>query len=101
MGYEVVLVSTGEEAVKKYKNAYEDNKKFKFVILDLTLHNGMNGIDTLQKLLKIDNDIIAIASSGYSDDPVMADPKKYGFKDVLPKPYTYNELNDILLRLLG
>jgi hypothetical protein len=31
--------------------------------------------------------VLAIVSSGYSDDPVMAKPASYGFAAVLPKPY--------------
>ena len=41
------------------------------VILDLTIPGGMDCKETLAELLKIDPDIIAIASSGYSNDPVM------------------------------
>ena len=33
-----------------------------------------------------------IVSSGYSDAPVMADHRRYGFADVLPKPYRIEEL---------
>ena len=31
-------------------------------------------------------------SSGYSNDPVMAEFEKYGFVGVLPKPYNLEEL---------
>jgi two-component system, cell cycle sensor histidine kinase and response regulator CckA len=43
-------------------------------------------------LLKIDPHVKAIASSGYSDDPVMAAPEKFGFKGKLNKPYLQHEL---------
>ena len=40
-----------------------------------------------EKLRQMDPEVLAIVSSGYSDDPVMAKPAAYGFAAVLPKPY--------------
>ena len=42
----------------------------------------------------------AIVSSGYSNDPIMADFKKYGFCGVVSKPYTIGELSQVLYRTL-
>ena len=53
---------------------------------------GMGGKDALQELLKYDPSIRAIASSGYSNDPVMANPRTYGFCATLPKPYDIPDL---------
>ena len=41
----------------------------------------------MEKLRGLDPEVVAIVSSGYSDDPVMAKPAAYGFTAVLPKPY--------------
>jgi CheY-like chemotaxis protein len=43
----------------------------------------------------------AIVSSGYSDDPVMANPEHFGFSGVLPKPYQPKELISLVRRLLN
>jgi DNA-binding NarL/FixJ family response regulator len=66
------------------------------VILDLTVPGAMGGKDTLARLLEIDPQVKAIVSSGYSDDPIMADFLKYGFRGVLAKPYQVSELSKIL-----
>jgi two-component system cell cycle sensor histidine kinase/response regulator CckA len=50
----------------------------------------------LSRLLEIDPDATAIVSSGYSNDPVMADYSKYGFKGVIVKPYLVDELKSVL-----
>jgi CheY-like chemotaxis protein len=42
-----------------------------------------------------------IASSGYSDDPVMAAPTQFGFSACLRKPFRLNELADLLTRLIA
>ena len=66
------------------------------MILDLTVPGGMGGKETMEKLLKIDPQVKAIVSSGYSDDPIMADPQKYGFSGVIAKPYKVMDLSKIL-----
>ena len=43
--------------------------------------------EAIQGLLKIDPQVKAIVSSGYSDDPIMADFQKYGVSEVIAKPY--------------
>jgi CheY-like chemotaxis protein len=58
----------------------------------------MGGKEALQKLLEFDPEVKALASSGYSSDPVMADYRSYGFQGVIAKPYTVEELGRALAR---
>ncbi len=87
MGHEVTLASDGETAVKEYKNAFAAGKPFDIIILDLTIPGGMGGKDVAKKLKQFDPDVRAIVSSGYADDPVVANFKEYGFSATLSKPY--------------
>jgi CheY-like chemotaxis protein len=86
-GFEVVESAEGTETVKLYQEAMGEGRTFDLVILDLSIPNGMGGVRTMEKLRAMDSDVVAIVSSGYSDDPVMAKPAAYGFTAVLPKPY--------------
>jgi hypothetical protein len=43
----------------------------------------------------------AIVSSGYSNDPVMAEYGRYGFAAAVPKPYRLNDLVQVLHDLVG
>jgi two-component system, cell cycle sensor histidine kinase and response regulator CckA len=91
-GHEAVFAADGADAVRAYSAARQSGRPFDLVIFDLTVPGGMGGKDALQELLKLDPDIRAIASSGYSSDPVMANPRTYGFCTSLPKPYDIPDL---------
>ena len=96
----VVCVSGGEAAVSKYKEAKLAGDSFDVVILDLIIPGGMGGKETVEALRRIDPDVKAIVSSGYSNDPVMAEFTQYGFKGVVPKPYSVEELLKIVGNIL-
>ncbi|WP_395719274.1 response regulator [Prosthecobacter sp.] len=86
-GFEVAESAEGGETVRLYQDSLNQGRSFDLVILDLSIPNGMGGVRTMEKLRAIDPEVFAIVSSGYSDDPVMANPASYGFAAVLPKPY--------------
>jgi PAS domain S-box-containing protein len=100
LGYTVEFAENGEEAVFKYKEAKNSGKLFNAVILDLTVPGGMGGKKTIEELLKIDPNVKAIVSSGYSNDPIMAYYKKHGFKAVVAKPFDLKELNEAIKKVL-
>jgi len=56
----------------------------------------MGGTKTIIELLKIDPKMKAVVSSGYSNDPIMANFEDYGFCGVVPKPYTKGSIHDFL-----
>lgn len=100
LGYEYAFAENGEQTVEKYTRAMSSGEPFDAVILDLTVRGGLGGKETIEKLLEIDPSVRAIVSSGYSDDPVVANYENYGFKDTLSKPYEIETLSSILYSLL-
>jgi PAS domain S-box-containing protein len=98
--YSAELAKDGAEAIELYKNAMESGKPFTAVIMDLTIPGGMGGKEAVRELLKIDPEMKAIVSSGYSNDPVMSDYKKYGFMGVVTKPYKISELGKTLQKII-
>jgi PAS domain S-box-containing protein len=99
-GYDVEVARDGDEAIALYETALKDNEPFDAVIMDLTISSGMGGEEAIQKLRAIDPEVKAIVSSGYSDESVMSDFKKYGFSGTITKPYEIEELNDLLNSLI-
>jgi PAS domain S-box-containing protein len=100
LGYEVAVAADGREAIEMYRSAKEANRTFDVVVMDLTVPGGIGGKDAIQDLLRIDPDVRAIVSSGYADDPVMAEYEAYGFKGVVPKPFGSGELSTALQQVL-
>ena len=100
MGYESAVACDGAEAFRLYCEAMEADQPFDAVILDLTIPGGMGGKETIQKLLTIDAQVSAIVSSGYSNDPVIADFKAYGFKAAVKKPYLIQDMDKALRTVL-
>ncbi|MGH4122851.1 MAG: hybrid sensor histidine kinase/response regulator [Clostridium sp.] len=101
LGYGVDVVKNGEEALKAYKNSIIQNNTFDAVILDLTIRGGMGGKETIVKLLELDTNVNAIVVSGYSSDSVMDNCKNYGFKDCIKKPYTLEQLGNVIYRVIN
>lgn len=100
IGYTVEYAADGEEAVRLYKTAMEVGSPFDVVILDLSVPGGMGGKEALQKLVVMDPNVKAIVSSGYSNDAIMAKYRDHGFKGVVAKPYTIQEIGEALHSVL-
>ena len=100
LGFAVACSSDGAEAVTLYQQALKESRPFDVVIMDLTIPGGMGGKEALQKLRQIDNNVRAIVSSGYSNDPIMAEFKDYGFKGVVSKPYTVKTLSETVRNVI-
>ena len=98
LGYEVDTVNDGEAALSKYRHSLEQNRPYDLLIFDLTIPGGMGGIETMKKILELNPQARAIVSSGYSNDPVMANFADYGFIDRIAKPYTISKLSEVLIR---
>jgi CheY-like chemotaxis protein len=96
LGYDVDCASDGVETIALYQEAARSGRPFDAVIMDLTIPGGMGGKETIQQLLKIDPKVAAIVSSGYSNDPIMSDFEKYGFRGVATKPYSIEKLSWVL-----
>jgi len=92
----VAVAPDGQAAVSIYRKALEAGKPFDAVILDLTVPGGMGGKEAVKQIASINPTVKAIVSSGYSNDPVMADHSRHGFCGAVKKPYLVEEMSRVL-----
>lgn len=95
MKYSVVCECEGSAALKLFKNELKCNP-FSAIIVDLTIPAGMGGKELVKEIRKTDAEIPVFVSSGYAEDPIMADPEKYGFTGSLSKPFRKSDLMELL-----
>ncbi|MBL7662507.1 GAF domain-containing protein [bacterium] len=100
LGYEVAYAVDGREAIDSYNTAFRSKQRFDAVIIDLTIPGGLSGKDAICELKKIDPQVVALVSSGYSNDPIMAEYRSYGFSGVVVKPYEIKQLGIALAKVL-
>ncbi len=101
LGYQVTLVGDGREAVARYRQARENKSPFSLVLVDLTVPGGMGGKETARRLRRLDPEAGILVTSGYSDNPILADFRNHGFAGALVKPFQIGELAAAVRRILN
>jgi len=92
LGHEAEAADDGKSAIERYRRAFASGRPYDAVILDLIVPNGIGGREALERLREIDPDVTGIIVSGYAQDPVITDYREHGFKAVIAKPFTLQEL---------
>lgn len=96
LGYTAVAVPDGQTALDVYALAAGTAAAFDVVVMDLTVPGGMGGKEAVTRLLDRFPDARVVVSSGYSDDAAMSNYAAYGFVGAIAKPYTIQELSEVL-----
>ena len=86
-GSRVEFAINGKDAIEQYQAATRNQDSFDIVLMDLTIPDGMGGKEAAEQIIDFDPKAKIIVSSGYSNDPVMADFAAYGFSGRLVKPF--------------
>lgn len=92
LGHVALEAENGEELLAIFKDSQKSAHPIDIILMDLTVPGGMGGKEAMLKVLRIDPDARAIVSSGYSNDPVMANYTKHGFKAAVTKPFLLEDL---------
>ena len=92
LGFQADIVNDGLQAREAYAAALASSDPYALVIMDLTIPGGIGGEEALELLRRVDPDVRAIVSSGYSSQLPGGTYQAKGFRAVLHKPYTLAEL---------
>ena len=101
IGYDVETVTDGQAAVDRYRSGLAEGRPFNVVVMDLTIPGGMGGKEAISILRKIDPNVRAIVSSGYSSDLAMSDFRKHGFRGMVAKPYDISDLAAVIRSVIA
>jgi PAS domain S-box-containing protein len=95
-GYRVLIANDGIEAIATYA---QNKLAIKVVVMDLMMPS-LDGVTAIQALKKMNPDvqIIAMSGSNFSEEKTQA--QNLGVREFLPKPFTTNDLLNILHMLL-
>ena len=95
IGYRVLAVGSGTEAVAAYRRHALDGQRPMAVLMDLTFPGGMTGIEAAREILAFDREAFLVACSGYLTDDAEDVPDD-GFAAVLPKPFKLEDLARVM-----
>ena len=87
LGYEVRVVSSGEEAVE-----YLRENKTDILVLDMIMPPGIDGLETYQRILAINPKQKAIVVSGFSETDRAKEAQRLGAGAYVKKPYIIEKI---------
>lgn len=100
LGYRASAAGSGKEALSLYKEAMEAGAAFDAVILGIKINNGQEAVRLMRELKRLDPDVRALASCGYSDYSAMSGVIESGFIEFIPKPFRISDLSRAMQRVL-
>ncbi|MCP4375595.1 MAG: response regulator [bacterium] len=95
MGFDVLLVSDGREAVSTFK---ANTSEISCILLDLTMPH-MDGEEAFRELRRIKPDVAVILCSGYNEQDATQRFAGKGLAGFLQKPYSMAELRAKLMQV--
>ena len=101
LGHDAILVANGDAAIQTFMELQNTDSPIDLVIMDLTIPGGMGGAEAARKLLELVPDAKIVVASGYSNDPVMANYKQFGFCAAIVKPFHLDELRNCIETVLA
>lgn len=91
-GYSVATFAEGRSMMAFLQALPAEAPRPVAILLDLTVPGGMGGLDALALVRAWDPTVPVFVSSGYAEDPVMAEPARFGVTASIPKPFRGSDL---------
>ncbi len=87
LGYQVEVVASGEEAIE-----YLKDKKADLIILDMIMDPGIDGMETYQRIIKMNPEQKALIVSGFSETEQVRKAQELGAGAFVRKPYILEKI---------
>jgi two-component system cell cycle sensor histidine kinase/response regulator CckA len=99
LGCECATVPFGEKVLTEYDAAKAAGAPYHAVILDLTVAEGMGGVETIRALREKAPEVYAVVASGSSRESMESLCAGHGFNASLPKPFRIQDLADCVAKI--
>ncbi len=94
-GYEVLVASSGEEAVERLQENAID-----LVITDLALGRGISGMEVLRSAKNLRQETVVVMITAHGSEKIAVEAMKSGADDYIPKPFDNDEIRLVVQRCL-
>lgn len=100
--FEFDTASQGKEGLEKIKIAFDEGNPYALAFVDIRMPPGWDGIETIQRIWKVDPDIQIVICTAYSDYTWEDTVQKLGMSDnylILKKPFDYIAIRQLACAL--
>ena len=102
--FELLHATGGEEACEIVQKAKESNHPIAIAYIDIRMPPGIDGIETIRRIRKIDRDIEIVIMTAYTDKPlseIIHEMELLHKVLYIRKPFAHEEIQQIALSLVG
>ena len=102
--FELLHASNGEEAYEIIRTGRESNRPVAVAYIDIRMPPGIDGIETIRRVRKIDRDIEIVIMTAYTDrslPEIVHDMELLHKLLYIRKPFVHEEIQQITLSLVG
>lgn len=95
LGVQIILARSGAEAITQLK---QNPGKISLVLIDFSMPE-LNGYETFLELREVQSDLPVVMASGLGCIPEVEELKRRGEIEFLPKPYSEQQLVQVIERV--
>ena len=100
--FEIDSAHQGEEGLAMVEQALRDNRPYPLAFVDVRMPPGWDGVETIQRIWKVDPEILVVLCTAYSDHTWEDIVARLGRTDhllILKKPFDNIEVRQLVLAL--
>lgn len=102
--YEIMHATGGEEACRIVQDAIDSGDPIALAFVDVRMPPGIDGVETIRQIRRIDCDIEIVIMTAYADRPlsdIIQDMELLHKLLYIRKPFAWEEIQQITLSLVG
>lgn len=99
-GFDCICAEDIDTAIELYTNSCNEGRKIDLVVTDLKIGECGTADELLAELRIVNPLVKCVLTSGTDKQTIKDICKKYGFTDMIPKPFRYNDLVNMVYHVV-